>query len=102
MTGSAADLNNIEELKDLTRKNCKNRGDNEGSINETLISVDEELESWKQMVDEFEATEYKNWNFPEYLYMTDRRIELLKEARNCLLEKNSQLEIFFKPENQIK
>jgi len=51
----ADDLDHIDELKDLTRGNCSSRGDSEESINEVLASVDEEIESWRHMIDEFGA-----------------------------------------------
>ena len=54
----ADDLDNIDVLKDLTRENCSNRGDSEESINEILASVDEEIGSWRQMIDEFGAVVY--------------------------------------------
>jgi len=97
----ADDLDNIDVLKDLTRENCSKRGDSEESINEVLTSVDEEIGSWRQMIDEFGAIVYNNWKFPEYLYPAVNRTELLKEARNCLLDRNPQLEIFLKPENKL-
>jgi hypothetical protein len=37
----------------------------------------------------------------ERLCTTVNRTELLKEARNCLLDRNPQLEIFLKPENRL-
>ena len=88
-------------MKDLTKENCSKRGDSEESINEVLTSVDEEIGSWRQMIDEFGAIVYNNWKFPEYLYPAVNRTELLKEARNCLLDRNPQLEIFLKPENKL-
>ena len=97
----ADDLDHIDELKDLTRGNCSSRGDSEESINEVLASVDEEIESWRHMIDEFGAVVYNNWKFPEYLFTGVNRTELLKEARNCLLDRNPQLEIFLKPENKL-
>jgi hypothetical protein len=36
----------------------KVRGDSEESINEILASVDEEIGSWRQMIDEFGAVVY--------------------------------------------
>jgi hypothetical protein len=54
----ADDLDNIDVMKDLTMSNCSNRGDSEESITEVLASVDEEIGSWRRMINEFGAVVY--------------------------------------------
>jgi hypothetical protein len=97
-------------LEDKTEKNCTQRGDSLESVQERVHSIAKEAPAWKQLIQENAATEYCDWEFPEYLYkrsppevsMVEYQKQMLTEARSCLLEGNPDLDEFFKDEEQVK
>ncbi len=95
-------LNNIKAIKEKTGENCKKRGDKDDSIKKRVKSIDEEIESWNILMDKFGALEFNNWRFSEYKYTASNKLELLKQARACLIDGDSQLEIFLKTDDEIK
>jgi hypothetical protein len=108
-------LDNIADLKDKTRENCKRRGDSEKSIEKRVNSIDEEIDAWKEMIN-MGAKEIVNWPFPEYKYNEDEngiyimdefkrydnRKKYLVQARQILIEINNELESFFMNVNEIE
>ena len=65
---------------------------------------------WKQLIEEHAATEYRAWEFPEYLYkrpspgvsMVQHQKQTLIKARNRLLEGNSDLGTILKRDDEIE
>ena len=107
---SISQMQNLDDLKDLkerTRENCTKRGDSDEDVEKRVASIAEEVEAWRQLIDEYGATEVTGWGFAEYLYterpkgILERQKELLRKARECLLKSNPDLEVFFKSEDDI-
>ena len=48
------------------------------------------------------ATEYAHWRFAEYVYREEGKKQTLVAARSVLLDRCPRLEIFFKPEDEIR
>lgn len=94
-------LDTWDELKKRTKENCELRGDDSQSVMKRVASIDEEAPAWRQMV-EMGATEFYNWQFPEYMYSRGDRKDTLIRARRALLSRNPTLEIFLKTEEEIR
>lgn len=99
--GPLATLKDLADVKNKTRHNCEKRDDRSYDVAKRVDSVDEEVEAWRQMIP-LGATEYPNWEFAEYVYREKGENETLLAARNALLGRSPQLEIFFKTETEIR
>ena len=108
---SVAVMQNWRELEGKTRYNCEQRGDDSKSVEKRVKSVDEEAPAWKELIKSHRAMEYCDWQFPEYLYkrpgssgvsMVEHQKQILLKARQCLLEANSDLRVFFKTKDEIE
>lgn len=94
-------LNDIADIKNKTRYNCEKRNDTPDDVVRRVNSVEEEVAAWRQMI-ALGATEYPNWEFPEYIYREMGESETVLAARNALLQRSPQLEIFFKTASEIR
>jgi hypothetical protein len=92
-------LDNIVELKKMTKKNCMDRGDSKDSIDKRENSINEEIDAWKEMV-KMGAKEILNWPFPESIYINNSKDNLIK-AKQKLIEANNELESFFLTDIEI-
>ncbi len=99
--GPLATLTDLSPVKEKTRFNCQKRGDSLDSVEKRVASIDEEAEAWRQMI-ALGATEYANWEFPEYVYREKGEKETLVAARRVLLDRCPRLEVFFKTEDGIR
>jgi len=89
---SVLEMSDWHELEQKTEANCRLRGDEEESVQERVRSIPNEGPAWRQLILEHEATEFVNWQYPEYRYRTDPTTPA--EARRCLVETNPDLEFF--------
>jgi hypothetical protein len=99
--GPLATLPNLDPLKEMTRLNCEKRGDSPNSVAKRVASIDKEGEAWREML-ALGATEYANWEFPEYIYREKGQKETLVKALRVLLDGCPRLRIFFNPEEDIR
>lgn len=98
-----------KELEEKTRDNCKRRGDDDESVVKRVKSIAEEAPAWKELIENYGAMEYCDWQFSEYLYkepglgisMVEHQKQILLQARECLLKANPDLNVFFKSEGEI-
>ena len=102
-------MENLKEIEEQTLKNCTERGDSKDSIDNRISSISEEIPAWKILIDKYTTTEYIDWSYPEYLYKKSRenisliehQKEILKNARNCLVNKKPELDLYFKDKLMI-
>jgi len=106
---SIAKMENLKEIEEQTLKNCTERGDSKDSIDNRISSISEEIPAWKILIDKYTTTEYIDWSYPKYLYKKSReninliehQKEILKNARNCLVNKKPELDLYFKDKLMI-
>jgi hypothetical protein len=106
---SVTAMQDWKRLEKETRHNCTGRGDSLKSVQDRVRSIAGEASAWKQLIQEYAATEYCAWEFPEYLYkrpppgvgMVEHQKRTLIQARSRLLEGNPDLGLFFKREDEI-
>jgi len=106
---SLTEMQDWSELEAKTRHNCTKRGDSRTSVEKRVKSISEEAPVWKRLIVEYGATEYYPWGYPEYLYKTPgagtdlvkHQRQILREARQCLLEANPNVEDFLKTDDEI-
>lgn len=72
----------LHQIKEITRRNCYLRGDDTSSTKSRVMSVNNELIAWKFLIKEYNALEYLNWKFPEYLYCDRISNEKTNNARS--------------------
>ena len=115
--GSVTDCSTWATVESETEKNCRERGDSKESICDRVESVarkeSSEAQAWARLIADQGATEYPEWQFPEYAYQDRHRpdptTDLLQHqqqtlmgARSSLLARNPGLECFFKTEDEIR
>jgi len=106
---SIIQMPNWETLENETRHNCEERGDSSASIQKRVASISDEAPAWKNLILANGATEYMNWQYAEYRYkrpdagasVVEHQKNLLIKVRDCLVEKNPNLDIFFKAEHEL-
>jgi len=99
-----------KRLESKTKENCTGRGDSSKSIQDRVRSIAREAPAWKRLVLDHAATEYCDWEFPEYLYkrpppgvgMVGHQKQMLTRARKRLCDGNPDLDAFFKDEGPVK
>ena len=102
--------NALPVIQGKTADNCKARGDSDESVRRRCDSVAEELDTWKRLIQQHGATEYANWEYPEYLYndrssartLVEHRIDLLCRAKKCLLAGDPELKGLVKSDKAIR
>jgi hypothetical protein len=102
--------NALAAIQGKTAENCKARGDSDESVRRRCDSVAEELDAWKRLIQQHGATEYANWEYPEYLYNErgsartplEHRIDLLCRAKKCLLAGDPELKGLVKSDKAIR
>ena len=100
----------LAAIQEKTACNCRARGDSDESVRRRCDSVAEELDAWKRLIQQHGATEYENWEFPEYLYnergsartLLEHRVDLLCRAKKCLLAGNPELKGLVKSDKAIR
>jgi hypothetical protein len=112
-----AELKTWQSLMEGTRSNCRQREglsadldsrdrDNDSEdVKDRVKSLDEEAPAWLKML-EYGATEYVNWQYPEYYYPKadvnrHKRNQMLVKAKAKLLEKDNALSDFFLQDDDI-
>jgi len=85
----------IQELKEHTGRNLRERGDSEKAIEQRVASIDEEFPAWQRLIRDYNGIEYVNWQFPEYRYNREDRFSVLRQAKTALLEGCRDLAMFF-------
>lgn len=106
---SIIEMQDLRELELKTYYNCIERGDYPISLEKCVKSIREEMPAWIKLIEDYAATEYWPWKYPEYLYKTpdegttllEHQKHILKETRECLLEKNPDLSTFLKTDDEI-
>jgi len=106
---SITKMPNWKDLENQTQHNCEERGDSLASIQKRVASISDEAPAWKNLILANDATEYLNWQYPEYGYkrpdsgasVVEHQKNLLIKVRNCLVEKNPHLALFFKAEREL-
>lgn len=107
---SVTKMQDWKQLEEKTRNNCIKRSDPSASVQKRVSSVAEEAPAWKKLIEDYGATEYCSWQFPEYLYkkpipavsMVEHQKQILLKAHQYFLGGNPDLEVFFKIEDEIK
>jgi hypothetical protein len=102
--------NALAAIQGKTAETCKARGDSDESVRRRCDSVAEELDAWKRLIQQHGATEYANWEYPEYLYNErgsartplEHRIDLLCRAKKCLLAGDPELKGLVKSDKAIR
>lgn len=94
-------LSDFTSLQDATRRNCERRGDDEKSVAKRVKSVAEEATAWREMI-KAGATEFANWQFPEFVYTEADATETLLKARRTLVARIPRLEEFFVSEAELR
>jgi hypothetical protein len=109
-SGSVLEENALTAIQEKTACNCKARGDSDESVRRRCHSVGEELDAWKRLIQQHDATEYADWEYPEYLYnergsartLLEHRIDLLCRAKKCLLAGDPELKGLVKSDKAIR
>ena len=99
---SVISMQTWKELEEKTKENCERRNDSADSVLKRVRSIADEAPAWKQLVEGRNATECVGWPFPEYVYSTRDKKEVLLDVRRFLLADNPLLEVFFKNEDEIR
>lgn len=106
---SVMNIDNTNELKEITCINCKCRGDSEEDIRERVSSIDTELPVWQELATQGFLIDCYGWRFPEFRYkkppegvsLLDHQKDLLLDARRFITEKEPELKVFFITEEEI-
>jgi len=93
-------LSDFTSLQAATRKNCKDRKDDEESVEKRVKTVPEEAAEWCEMI-QAGALEYENWPFPECVYAQQGFAETLKKAVHAIVTRFPQLKDFFKDVSEL-
>lgn len=84
------------EIRRRTAENCRLRGDSEDSVFRRAASVEEEVSAWRELLG-MGALEFPEWPFPEHLYASGDREDLLARAGKLLVSRCPPLARFFRP-----
>ncbi len=91
-------------LNEATGENCRKAGRLEKDVEKRQKSIDDpesgEAAAWLELLELETAVEISNWEFPEYVYSGNRNRKLI-QARERLIAASSELESFFKTEDEI-
>lgn len=96
-----SEMSSWTDLQEITRENCKRRGDSSISIAKRVSTIPIEAPAWRALIADYHAIEITNWQFSEYRFKVEDNRHLLIEARRTILNISPELDIFFKNEGEI-
>ena len=99
-TAQSFQVEHFDDLVKLTGDQCRKRGDSEEQIAKRTTSLKDEVASWKDLLNKFGGIECPRWPFAECVYQK-RPARTLLSARDVLVSKDMQLNLFFRNEEEL-